>query len=569
MRVSRLYAPTLRENPTEAEIVSHQLMLRAGMMHKVASGIYTYLPLGWRVMKKIMDIIRDEMDKVGGQEICMPVVQPAEIWQESGRWQVYGAELWRVKDRHDRDFCLGPTHEELITSHIRNDVRSYKQLPMLPYQIQVKFRDERRPRFGLMRGREFMMKDMYSFDRDEEALDKTYWQLYQAYDTIFRRCGLTCRPVEADSGAIGGSGSHEFMALSENGESMILYCGSCDYAATDEIAAVEPVGVDQGEALGDVKEVYTPNCMSVEDVAAFLGVEPAKMVKTMCYQADDEVVAVLIRGDRQINEVKLQNILGCCNLVFANEEAVRAVGMEPGFCGPVGINKKIRVIADLEVPLVINHGCGAHKKDYHLINVNYGRDYNADLVADIRMVEVGDACPRCGKPLLGARGIEVGQVFKLHTKYSSALGARYIDENGEEHDMVMGCYGIGVGRTMAAVIEQSNDQYGIIWPMAVAPYQVMILPVNDKDEWLVEQAEVLYQELLARGVEVIIDDRHERPGVKFNDADLMGFPLRVTFGKKCRETGKVEIKVRATGEVLEAGLVEVADLLEDMIKKTL
>lgn len=537
MRMSQIYAPTLRETPAEAEIISHQLMLKAGLLHKVAAGIYTYLPLGWRTMKKIMDIIREEMDAVGGQELFMPTVHPAELWQESGRWQVYGAELWRVKDRHERDFCLAPTHEEVITSHIRNDIRSYKQLPQLPYQIQTKFRDERRPRFGLMRGREFIMKDMYSFDRDEAGLEISYQKLHQAYTNIFRRCGLTFRPVEADSGAIGGKGSHEFMALADTGESEILFCHNCDFAASNEIAAVVPQPTGIGEDIKELSLVETPNCKTVEDVAKFLGVPSHRMVKTMCYKVlhkdeSEELLIVLIRGDRQINEIKLQNELDCLELVFANEEEVRSIGMEPGYCGPIGLREDVRIVADLEVPQMVNHECGGGELDHHYINANHQRDYRIDIVADIALAEKGHPCPACGAQLDAARGIEVGQIFKLHTKYSSALGARYVDENGAEHDMVMGCYGIGVGRTMAAIIEQSHDQYGIIWPMSVAPYQVAVVPVNDKDEWLMNEADKLYQELLQRHVEVVLDDRRERPGVKFNDADLLGFPLRVILGKK-------------------------------------
>ena len=573
MRMSQIYAPTLRETPAEAEIISHQLMLKAGLIHKVAAGIYTYLPLGWRTMKKIMQIIREEMDAVGGQELFMPTVHPAELWLESGRWQIYGAELWRVKDRHERDFCLAPTHEEVITIHMRNDVRSYKQLPQRPYQIQTKFRDERRPRFGLMRGREFIMKDLYSFDRDEESLDISYRLLHQAYSNIFSRCGLTFRPVEADSGAIGGKGSHEFMALANTGESEIVYCNKCDYAASDEIAPLVPQGTGVGEEFQPLEEVETPDCKTVEDVALYLGVASDRMVKTMCYWAwhkdeTEEVLLVLIRGDRQINEIKLKNTLDCLELRFATEEEVRNIGLEPGYCGPVGLRNGVRVVADAEVPLMVNHECGGGRKDFHYLNANFGRDYEADIVADIALVRAGCPCPNCGAALLSARGIEVGQIFKLHTKYSSVLGARYVDEQGIEHDMVMGCYGIGVGRTMGAVIEQHHDEYGIIWPMSVAPYHVIIVPVNDKDELLTTEAEKLYQELSRRRVEVVLDDRRERPGVKFNDADLLGFPLRLTLGKKTSESGLVELKLRASGEVRELPLNEAADAVCKMIQES-
>ena len=563
MRMSQLYAPTLREVPTEAEIASHQLMLRAGLIKKLAMGIYTYMPLGWRSMKKIEEIIRQEMDAQGGQELFMPTVHPAELWQESGRWQIYGPELWRVRDRHDREFALAPTHEEVITSTVRQDIRSYKQLPLLPYQIQTKFRDERRPRFGVIRCREFIMKDLYSFDLDEAGLDISYRKMHDAYTNIFSRCGLTFRPVAADSGAIGGSGSHEFMALSDVGEGLILFCDHCDYAATDEISAITPEPTGVGEDFLPIKSVETPDCKTVEDLARLLQVPAHRTVKTLCYMAiyaeEERFVVVLLRGDRQVNEIKLLNHLDCLGLRFATDDEVRAHGMEPGYCGPVGLKVDIPVIADREVPLMVNHECGDGRKDFHLMNVNYQRgDYRIDEVADIMLVQKGMACPVCGRPLNARRGIEVGQIFKLHTKYSDKLGCRYVDENGQDHAMVMGCYGIGVGRTMAAVIEQHHDEQGVIWPISVAPYEVMVVPVNDKDEWLTAEAENLYKELLRQGVEAVLDDRKERPGVKFNDADLLGFPIRVTMGKKCRETGLAEVRVRATGVVTEVPLAQVA-----------
>lgn len=562
MRASQLYAPTLRETPAEAEIISHQLMLRAGLIHKAAAGIYSYRPMAWRVMKKIMNIIREEMDAVGGQELMLPTVNPAEVWLESGRWNVYGDELWRVKDRHGRDFCLAPTQEEMITTLVKNDVRSYKQLPLRLYQIQTKFRDERRPRFGMMRSREFIMKDMYSFDRDEAHLEESYRLLYDAYARIFSRCGLDCYPVEADSGAIGGSGSHQFMAIAASGEEGVLFCDACGYAASNEIAAVLPQSGPSDEAMKEVEKVETPDCSSVEDVAKFLGVPTSQVVKTLCYQADDQLALVLVRGDRQINEIKLQHVLDCLELQFASEEAVRSIGQEPGYLGPVG-EKKVRIIADSEVPLMRNHVCGALQKGYHLLNVNPERDYRIDIVADIRLVQGGEPCPHCGAPLKEARGIEVGQVFKLRTKYSSTLGARFCDENGQEQDIVMGCYGIGVGRTMAAVIEQSYDDKGIIWPLAIAPYQVVIVPVNDKDEALKEMAESLYQQLLAEKVEVVLDDRRERPGVKFNDADLLGYPIRITIGGKAKESGKLELKLRTESEARE---IEIAQVKDEVLK---
>ena len=562
MRASQLYAPTLRELPAEAEIASHQLMLRAGMLHKVAAGIYTYMPLSWRVIKKIMTIIREEMDAIDGQELCMPMVHPAELWQLSGRWNVYGAELWRVKDRNGRDFCLAPTHEEMITSHIKADVRSYKQLPLRPYQIQTKYRDERRPRFGLMRGREFVMKDMYSFDRDEAGLEVSYQLAYDAYTRIFSRCGLNFRPVEADSGAIGGSGSHEFMALADTGEAEILYCDACDYAASTEIASVPPQSGTNSEQK-ELTMVETPDCPTIETVAAFLQLPTSQTVKNLCYIADGELVLVILRGDRQLNEIKLKNALDCLELNMASDEEMAAKGLVKGYIGPLGL-KSVRIIADTEVSLLPNQVVGAGKPGWHYLNANYGRDYQADLTADLRMVEEGEKCPHCEGHLVKARGIEVGQVFKLRTKYSEKMGAIFIDENGEEHPIVMGCYGIGVGRTMAAVIEQSHDENGIIWPMSIAPYQVVLVPVNDKDEELTAVAEKLYRTLQSERVEVVLDDRKERPGVKFNDADLIGYPIRVTIGKKMKEENLLEVKLRATGEVFFIPVEEIIPFIKKL-----
>ncbi|MBQ9992160.1 MAG: proline--tRNA ligase [Firmicutes bacterium] len=567
MRATQLYAPTLREVPAEAEIASHQLMLRSGMIHKIAAGLYTYMPLSWRVMKKIEEIIREEMDEIGGQEMMMPILHPAEIWLASGRWNVYGAEMWRIQDRNGRNFCLGPTHEEMITWLIKNDIRSYKQLPLRPYQIQNKYRDERRPRFGLMRSREFIMKDMYSFDRDEEGLDISYRLAYDAYSRIFSRCGLNFRPVEADSGAIGGKGSHEFMALAESGEAEILYCDTCDYAASTEIAAV-PAEILEKEEMKEIEEILTPDCPTIEAVAEFVGLPASKTVKSMVYDADGEMVLVMIRGDRRINEIKLQNALGCLELVFATEEAMEAKGLPKGYIGPVGV-KGIRIVIDEEVAQMSNQLVGANKHNYHMLNVNLGRDYNADIIYDIRMVEEGEVCPRCGGKLQKARGIEVGQVFKLRTKYSASMNANFVDEEGIEHPFVMGCYGIGVGRTMAAVIEQSHDEHGIIWPMAIAPYQVIVVPVNDKDEELIKLSEEMYTELKKAKIETVLDDRKERPGVKFNDADLIGYPIRITLGKKVQTEGLAEIKFRATGEVVALPVAEVVPYVINAVNEAL
>lgn len=549
MRVSKLYAPTLREVPAEAEVVSHQLMLRAGFMRKAAGGIYTYLPLAWRVLKKIERIVREEMDAKGSQELLMPIVQPAEIWQESGRWDVYGAEMFRLQDRHNRCFCLGPTHEEMVTTLIRGDVRSYRQLPLCVYQIQNKYRDERRPRFGLMRGREFIMKDAYSFDRDEAGLDKSYQDMYDAYTNIFTRCGLNFRPVEADSGAIGGSGSHEFMVIADSGEAEIVFCTSCDYAANVEKAELFPLEA-QEEAMLTKEEVVTPDCKTIADVCAYLKLPVDHSVKAVAYNSEKGLILCFVRGDHEVNEIKVINTCGVIDLEMATEEQLAAAGTVGGYMGPVGIeNKKVIVVVDATVMKMHNVCCGANKEGYHFINVNPGRDFTPTYVADIRLIQEGDPCPHCGGEVSKARGIEVGQVFKLFTKYSSALKATYLDENGKEQPMVMGCYGVGVSRTMAAAIEQNYDDNGIIWPIEIAPYHVLVVPVNTKDEASAAKAEEIYMQLKKVGLETVIDDRNERPGVKFKDADLIGYPLRVVVGPKTLTEGKLEVKIRKTGEI--------------------
>lgn len=549
MRVSKLYAPTLREVPAEAEVVSHQLMLRAGFMRKAAGGIYTYLPLAWRVLKKIERIVREEMDAKGSQELLMPIVQPAEIWQESGRWDVYGAEMFRLQDRHNRCFCLGPTHEEMVTTLIRGDVRSYRQLPLSVYQIQNKYRDERRPRFGLMRGREFIMKDAYSFDRDEAGLDKSYQDMYDAYTNIFTRCGLNFRPVEADSGAIGGSGSHEFMVIADSGEAEIVFCKSCNYAANVEKAELFPLEAAE-EALLDKEEVVTPDCKTIADVCAYLKLPVDHSVKAVAYNSEKGLILCFVRGDHEVNEIKVINTCGVIDLEMATEEQLAEAGTVGGYMGPVGIdNKKVMVIVDATVMKMHNVCCGANKEGYHFINVNPGRDFTPTHVADIRLIQEGDPCPHCGGEVSKARGIEVGQVFKLFTKYSSALKATYLDENGKEQPMVMGCYGVGVSRTMAAAIEQNYDENGIIWPIEIAPYHVLVVPVNTKDEASAAKAEEIYMQLKKVGLETVIDDRNERPGVKFKDADLIGYPLRVVIGPKTLTEGKLEVKIRKTGEI--------------------
>lgn len=559
MRATEYLIPTLRETPTEAEVVSHRLLMKAGFIRKAASGIYTLLPLGNRVLLKITRVIREEMDRQGGQEILLPIIQPAELWLESGRWEVYGPELFRLKDRHGRDFCLGPTHEEIITELVRGDVRSYKQLPQLLYQIQNKYRDERRPRFGLLRGREFIMKDLYSFDRDEDSLEISYQKMIVAYNRVFSRCGVEFRVVEADSGPIGGNVSHEFMVLAGSGEALILYClnGDCGYAANVEKAesrVVEPENKDEPRAL---ELVETRDKRTVEDVTAFLGVGPERIVKTMLYETERGLYAALIRGDRELNEVKLQNLIGAVRLEMAGPETVeRVTGAPVGFTGPVGL-EGVGLVVDEEVAFMVNCITGANRAGAHYQYVNPGRDFPIERVADVRLVREGDPCPRCNRPLVAARGIEVGQVFKLGTKYSEAMGLTYLDEQGQERLVVMGCYGIGVTRTMAAAVEQNHDEQGIIWPAALAPFTVVVVPVNVRDEIQAALAETAYATLREGGFDVLLDDRAERPGVKFKDADLVGYPLRVTVGKTAGD-GLVELRVRRTGETR---LVPVGELV--------
>lgn len=564
MRMSKMHMKTLREVPNEAEISSHILLLRTGMIRKLVSGVYGFMPLGWRSVRKIEDIIRQEMDATGAQEIHMSAVQPAELWQESGRWFAYGPELWRLKDRNGRDFCLGPTHEEIFTDLIRNDVSSHRQLPLNLYQIQTKYRDEARPRFGLMRSREFIMKDAYSFDKDFEGLDKSYQDMYEAYEKIFTRCGLTFRPVEADTGAIGGSNSHEFTALSEVGESEIAYCEACQMAATVERAECKDAAASPAEEeMLPLEEVYTPGTKTIEEVAGFLNLPKEKTIKALLFVTYDEegkengYVAAFVRGDRELNMVKLVNALGIPEhaIEFADEEKMHeATGCVGGFTGPVGLHD-CKIVVDSELPGLKNLCAGACKKDHHMINVNYGRDYKGDIVKDIKVLKAGDPCPICGAPVKHARGIEVGQVFKLGTKYSQSMNATYKDENQKEQLIVMGCYGIGVTRTLAAVVEQHHDEDGIIWPMSVAPYHVIVTLVNPKDEAQTAAAEKIYDALKKAGVEVLLDDRNERPGVKFKDADLLGIPVRITVGKRAPE-GIVEYKLRREANKAEKTVEE-------------
>lgn len=568
MKASNLYAPTLREVPAEAEVISHKLMLRAGMIRKAAGGLYTYLPLAWRVLRKIENIVREEMDAKGGQELLMPILQPAELWQESGRWGAYGDEMIRVTDRHNRPFCLGPTHEEMITSLVRSEVRSYRQLPLMLYQIQNKYRDERRPRFGLMRGREFIMKDLYSFDKDEAGLDISYQKMYDAYENIFRRCGLKCHPVEADSGAIGGKGSHEFMVLADSGEAGVVYCDECNYAANEEKAELFPIEAQQ-EELGEVTLVHTPDTKTIALVADYLKVDVTKTVKAVAYSSEKGAILVFVRGDHEVNEIKVQNAMNCMEIEMASEAQIIDFGSVAGFMGPIGLNREnVTVIADSTVKNMVNAIYGANQLDHHYTNVNYGRDWEADIVTDVRLIQEGDPCPHCGAPVKAARGIEVGQVFKLFTKYSDALKATFLDENGKEKPMVMGCYGVGVSRTMAAAIEQNHDDNGIIWAAAIAPYHAVIVPINSKNADQMALAEELYEALGKAGVECVLDDRKERAGVKFKDADLIGYPLKITVGPKALEENQIEVKVRKTGETYyftkETYLEEVQTLLKTL-----
>ena len=563
MKLSKMHLKTLREVPNEAEIPSHILLLRTGMIRKLVSGVYGFMPLGWRSVRKIDDIIREEMDAAGGPEIHMSAVQPAELWEESGRWFAYGPELWRLKDRNGREFCLGPTHEEIFTDIIRNDVSSYRQLPLNLYQIQTKYRDEARPRFGLMRSREFIMKDAYSFDRDYEGLDKSYDEMYAAYEKIFTRCGLTFRPVEADTGAIGGSNSHEFTALSEVGESEIAYCEKCSMAATTERAeCVDAPAQDDVEVL-QMEEVYTPETKTIEDVANFLGIRQDQTIKALLFVTYDNegkengYVAAFVRGDRELNMTKLVNALDIPEhaIEFADEEKMAAAtGCVGGFTGPTKLHD-CKIVVDSELPGLKNLCAGACKENYHLINVNYGRDYEGDIVTDIKVLAEGDPCPVCGAPVKHARGIEVGQVFKLGTKYSESMGAYYKDENMKDHPIVMGCYGIGVTRTLAAVVEQNHDENGIIWPMSVAPYHVIITVMKPDDEIQAKVADEIYNELMKSGAEVMLDDRKERPGVKFKDADLLGIPIRITVGRGAAD-GMVEYKLRRDADKVEISAAE-------------
>ncbi|MBU1616877.1 MAG: proline--tRNA ligase [Candidatus Margulisbacteria bacterium] len=567
MRMSQVVAPTLREDPSEAEVVSHKLMLRGGFIKKLAAGVYTFLPLGYRTLRNVIQIIREEMDFSGAQEVLMPTIIPAELWQESGRWPLYGKELFRIKDRHDREFCLGPTHEEVITDLVRNSIRSYKQLPANLYQIQTKFRDEVRPRFGLMRGREFLMKDAYSFHASAESLEREYQNMYQTYCRIFDRMGLKYRVVEADSGLIGGGFSQEFMVLAETGEEEIFHCTKCDYSASRESAGV---GKWKGEAKATAEEkvtdVCTPGAKTIEEVAVFLKITPDKMIKTLIYETEQGAVATLVRGDHAINEAKLKKVLGVEDLRLANEAVIKKVtGAPVGFAGPVGL-KGVKIVADQAVELIPLAVSGANKADHHVINIVYGRDYKADLTGDLRFAAAADKCPRCVDGHFEvSRGIEVGHIFKLGTKYSDKMRCVYLDEKNQEQVMIMGCYGIGVSRTAAAAIEQNHDKDGMIWPTPLAPFKVAVVPVNAEEPEQKETAEKIYNDLLKRGLAPLLDDRIDRIGVKLKDIDLFGIPFKVIVGPKGLKEKKVEIKQRRSGEMELVGVNDVVAKLESLI----
>ena len=565
MRWSESFINTLREDPKEAETISHKLMLKAGLIMKVASGIYNLLPLGWKVVLKIINIIREEMNNAGAQEVLMPVLSPAELWQETGRWDLYGKEMMRIKDRHDKEFALGPTHEEIITDLVRKYVNSYKQLPQILYQIQVKFRDEIRPRFGVMRAREFIMKDAYSFDRDEAKAQISYKKMFDAYNKIFSRIGFKFRPVEADTGAIGGTSSAEFMVLADTGEETIVYCNKCDYAANVEKAegVVEKKGGNAGEKL---ERVHTPNIRTVEELANFLRLKPEDTAKTILYMADGKMIAVMMRGDREINEIKLKNAVKANELRLATADEIISKTKAPvGFAGPINLKEKgIKLYIDKTVAELNSFVCGGNEKDYHYVGVKRGRDFTEDEIIDVVVVRKGDKCKKCGGELLEQKGIEVGHVFYLGEKYSKAMNATFLDENGKSKLFVMGCYGIGVTRIAAASIEQNYDENGIIWPLSIAPYEVVIIPVNMKYKEGTDFAFELYEKLKSKGIDVLIDDRDVSPGVKFKDSDLIGFPVRVVIGEKNFKDGKVEVKLR---KEKSAEIVGKGEVLENLIEK--
>lgn len=568
MRMSKLYMPTLREVPSDAEIISHKLLLRAGLIRKLVSGVYSYLPLGKRVLSKIEKIVREEMDAIGSQEVLMSAIQPAEVWKESGRWSAYGPEMFRLHDRHEREFCLGPTHEEIFTTTVRDEVNSYKQLPLSLYQIQTKYRDEKRPRFGVIRSREFIMKDAYTFDRDPEAMKEAYFEMWKAYEKTFDRLKVRYKVVEGDSGAMGGSDSHEFTAMAESGESNIIYCNDCDYAATDEKAGTVLVMKDQDIELKEMEKVLTPNIGTIEDLESFFSTTAESFAKTLLLTINGETVAVMIPGHRELNLIKLLKIIDAAEheIEMADAQTVREVtGAEVGFAGPIGLKKDIKLYVDKRVTEMKNFVVGANETDFHYKNVNYARDFEGIVVEDLVLAQEGDLCPKCGAKLHTDRGIEVGNIFQLGTKYSDALGLTYLDKDGKSQKVWMGSHGIGVSRTMAAIIEQNYDEKGIIWPLVVAPYHIIITVVNSKQEVQSELGEKLYRELSAKGYEVLLDDRDERAGVKFNDAELIGIPIRINVGRRAGEE-IVEFALRREEQKHEISISEVEEKIKAEFK---
>ncbi len=566
MRQSMTIIPTLREVPSDAEVKSHQLLLRAGFMRQTASGIYSYLPLGLKVIQNVEKIIREEMERAGAVELLMPTLQQAELWQESGRWNSYGPELMRMHDRHNREFALGPTHEEVITSLLRDEVKSYKKLPLTLYQIQTKFRDEKRPRFGLLRGREFIMKDAYSFHSSQESLDEVYDRLFTAYSNIFSRCGLNFRAVIADSGAMGGKDTHEFMVLSEIGEDTIAYSDTSNFAANIEMAPVVNTAVKTGEAVKELEKIETPDQKTIEEVSSFLNVPAEKCLKTLLWKVDDQFVVVLVRGDHELNDIKLKNLFNAAIVEpAAPEDTKEILGVSFGSLGPVHMKTSdIKVVADAAVQMMENAVCGANEDGFHYINVNPDRDFPAVQYEDLRFIQEGDPSPDGQGVIQFAKGIEVGHVFKLGTRYSESMSGMILDENGRQKPMIMGCYGIGVSRTVSAIAEQFNDEKGLMWPVNIAPYQVHLIPVNMKDEAQKQLGEDLYEQLTRAGYDVLIDDRPERAGVKFADSDLIGMPVRVTVGKKAAE-GIIEMKLRENGESFEIPAAELLERLKTII----
>ncbi|OLS02167.1 proline--tRNA ligase [Tissierella creatinophila] len=568
MKMSKMYMPTLKEDPSEAEIASHKLLLRSGMIRQLVSGVYSYLPLGYRVIRKVEQIVREEMDVAGSQELLMSPIQPRELWEATGRWANFGPEMFTLLDRNSREFCLGPTHEEYITDLIKNEVKSYKQLPLNLYQIQTKYRDEKRPRFGLMRGREFIMKDAYSFDVDEEAMIRAYDIMWKSYDKAFTRLNLKYKVVEGDTGAMGGRVSHEFMAMSEAGEGFMAYCEACDYAATDEKATVVYNVENSNQEELPLEKVLTENVTTIEGLEDFFKIDKSSFGKALVYSVKGKPLVVVIPGDRELNEIKLENYLEISShdIEMADEEMIIDItGANKGFTGPVGLKEGTRLLVDSRIKDMKNLIVGGNETDIHLKNVNYGRDFQGEVVEDLLMIRDGDICPKCDEKLKMARGIEVGNIFQLGTKYSEGIGAKYLDENGKEKYFVMGSYGIGITRTVAAIIEQSHDENGIIWPLNVAPYEVIITVINTKDEEQMNLSQNIYDELAKKGVEVLLDDRKERAGVKFNDRDLIGIPIRIVVGKGAAD-GMVEYSLRKTGEKEDINVNDLIKIIEEEFK---